>query len=281
MSSDDSSSESSFEEYVATRRAPTRAQSMLAAPTYKCTEKTPQKKHSQRNSRMVSDSDSSENSSDDEDSNKKKVPCRKAPPRAASVPVVMQSWSYRDDTTLLISKQAVDMAESLRNTLDISLHSNQNDVEDVIDFTSEVDEFKMIKLGSIVNSKKKKEPVVEEGVLFRDLGKLSLEAKKEARMERVRQRIEAEEDKKEQEKYEARMKEIEAAKTDMSEAARRKRCWEWYNRIGMVTKMQFIEKLPCLSHVAALEESDVELLPWNARGTMVNVAKLNCMLSSS
>lgn len=162
-----------------------------------------------------------------------------------------------------------------------SVHSRGgSEVEAVIDFTSDLSDFKALSIGSTVKSKKDKKGG-EKAISARELGKLSIEAKKEERMERVRRRIENEEDRKQKEVYQAKMKEIEDKKADMSEAGRRKRCWEWYSRTGMISKAAFIEKVPYLPPGASLEEADVELLPWNARGTMVNIAKLNGMLLSS
>jgi hypothetical protein len=278
-STSDCSSVSSIEDYApVARRVPDRTQSMFTKPSFVT------------NPAVIDSDDSDDDSSDEEAANKKSAPARKPPARAASMPVASArnqskegTGVYISETTLLMSKQAADMAATLKMSLDAaSVHSRDSVVEPIIDFTADLDDFKALKIGSAIKPKKaKKSKDKEEGMSVRDLGKLSLEAKKEERMERVRQRLEAEEDRKQKEVYEAKMKQLEANKADMTEAGRRKRCWEWYSRTGMVSKAKFIEKVPYLPPGAALEEADVELLPWNARGTMVNVAKLNSMLLSS
>ncbi|GKY90681.1 hypothetical protein MPSEU_000041500 [Mayamaea pseudoterrestris] len=291
---DSSSSEStvsSIEEYTPpARKAPARTQSMVTKPTFAA--KTTSSARS-TSATVVSDSDDdSDDSSDDEAAKqKKKTIVRRAPARALSMPVTKAKGSssdnaagvYINETTLLMSKQAADMAASLKMSMDAaSVHSRDNEVEAVIDFTADLCDFKALDIGTAVKPKKdKKGKKGDKAISVRELGKMSIEAKKEERMERVRQRIEAEEDRKQKELYHAKMKEIEDKKADMSEAGRRKRCWEWYSRTGMISKAAFIEKIPYLPPAASLDEADVELLPWNARGTMVNVAKLNGMLLSS
>lgn len=278
-STSDCSSVSSVEEYPLARKVPDRTQSMFTSPTFV----------SKPNSVTESDSDDSDDSSDEDEAPRKSKapPVRKAPARAASMPAATKAKSsasaaYLDETTLLMSKQAADMASALKMSLDAaSVHSRDSEVEPIIDFTAECDDFKVIDMQPSIKKDKKKKKDEGTRISVRDLGKLSLEAKKQERMERVRHRLEAEEDRKQKEIYEAKMKQLEANKADMTEAGRRKRCWEWYSRTGMISKEKFIEKIPYLPPAAALEEADVELLPWNARGTMVNVAKLNSMLLSS
>jgi hypothetical protein len=67
-------------------------------------------------------------------------------------------------------------------------------------------------------------------------------------------------------------------KVDMSEKARRDRIYSCYSRYAMPTKEQFkvmVSKMP-VSYGSTVK--DIDLLPWDARGMRVNIAKINQVL---
>lgn len=65
---------------------------------------------------------------------------------------------------------------------------------------------------------------------------------------------------------------------ERSETARTQRAYSWYTRMGMPKRDAFKKKVANLPATANLEESDVDLLPWNSTGTRVNVAKMTSVL---
>lgn len=105
------------------------------------------------------------------------------------------------------------------------------------------------------------------------------QAARAARMEKVRARIAREKkEKEEEEAKKKKKKKEEVAKLDSSENARRERAYSWYTRSAMPKRDDFKERVRAMPLSSGITEEDVDLLPWNSRGTMVNVAKMNSFL---
>lgn len=96
-------------------------------------------------------------------------------------------------------------------------------------------------------------------------------AAREARMKKVRERIARERQKKEEE---ARQKKLESYN---SEEARRQRVFDWYCRWGRITRREMKRKLKAIKKTSEIDidESDIDLLPWNFNGTLIDATKLN------
>lgn len=76
-----------------------------------------------------------------------------------------------------------------------------------------------------------------------------------------------------------KMKEKQTKKKeyDMSEDARRDRVYKWYGRCGQPNRKTLEKKIASLKHKEGVSPDDVELLPWNFNGTMVNVSQMISM----
>ena len=95
------------------------------------------------------------------------------------------------------------------------------------------------------------------------------------RLEKVRKRIAREKEDAEQRKLEAQRR---ANELFMSEAARRQRLYEWYCRLGRPNRKQMKKHIKDLKATSSskhkLSEYDIDLLPWNSKGSLVNRSKL-------
>ena len=76
-----------------------------------------------------------------------------------------------------------------------------------------------------------------------------------------------------------KLKEQEAKKKeyDMSLDARRDRAYQWYGRCGQPNRKTLKKKIAELKHKEGVSQEDVELLPWNFNGTLVNVSQMISM----
>jgi hypothetical protein len=61
-----------------------------------------------------------------------------------------------------------------------------------------------------------------------------------------------------------------------TEQARAERAYGWYSKLGLPSRENFKKKIKLIASID-ITADDVDLLPWNGSGTMVNVAKLNTM----
>mmetsp|Transcript_20184 Transcript_20184/g.43579 ORF Transcript_20184/g.43579 Transcript_20184/m.43579 type:complete len:809 (-) Transcript_20184:263-2689(-) len=97
-------------------------------------------------------------------------------------------------------------------------------------------------------------------------------AAREARMEKVRARIAKEKEKKQQ-------KQQQQQDTLLSEEERRDRAYQWYMHCGMISREKLKIKCRKVHKKKTMEtlctEHDVDLLPWNFNGTLVNVTQMN------
>ena len=98
---------------------------------------------------------------------------------------------------------------------------------------------------------------------------------REMRLAKARERIEkkkADEAKKEEEKM---MDERNCTvKLDMSKAARVERAYSWYTRMAMPTRDKMKQRVEYMPASSGVTPDDVDLLPWNARGSFVSVAAM-------
>lgn len=98
---------------------------------------------------------------------------------------------------------------------------------------------------------------------------------REMRLAKARERIEK---KKEEEAKKQEQKIIEernnAGKLDMSKAARVERAYSWYTRMAMPTREKMKQRVEFMPASSGVTPDDVDLLPWNARGTFVSVAAM-------
>jgi hypothetical protein len=102
------------------------------------------------------------------------------------------------------------------------------------------------------------------------------------RLARARQRIEKEKAlaKKQEEEENIRRAQREAkankpAELDMSEAARRDRAYQWYSRCGQPNRKELKRRIASMKKSdAGVSTADVDLLPWNFNGSLINVSKM-------
>lgn len=108
---------------------------------------------------------------------------------------------------------------------------------------------------------------------------------REMRLAKARERIEKKKDDEAALLAEARVKAKEGgSKLDMSKAARVERAYSWYSRMAMPTREKMKERVEFMPASSGVTPDDVDLLPWNARGTFVSVAammRINRTASSS
>ena len=93
-------------------------------------------------------------------------------------------------------------------------------------------------------------------------------AERAARLERAKLRIDGE-------KEAERKKQADANKVDMSEEARKQRAYAWYSRCGHPAKKELIKRVKAMgSKGCDISVADIDLLPWNFNGTMVNASRM-------
>jgi hypothetical protein len=98
---------------------------------------------------------------------------------------------------------------------------------------------------------------------------------REMRLAKARERIEkkkAEEAKQEEQKIidERNV----AGKLDMTKPARVERAYSWYTRMAMPSRDKMKQRVEFMPASSGVTPDDVDLLPWNARGTFVSVAAM-------
>lgn len=97
-------------------------------------------------------------------------------------------------------------------------------------------------------------------------------AARKLRLEKIRERIERE---KEESRIKKENDDRQAKERYRSEEGRRERAYKFYCRVGMVSSKEMKKRVKALGKGAPIKEEDVDLLPWNFSGTVVNIAKLN------
>jgi len=111
-----------------------------------------------------------------------------------------------------------------------------------------------------------------------------LEQRKQDRMNRLaraRERIARDKRtfqlREEEEAKQLKEKERRKKEYDMAEDARRDRVYKWYGRCGQPNRKVLKKKIAALQHKEGVSPEDVELLPWNFNGTLVNVSQMISM----
>jgi hypothetical protein len=98
---------------------------------------------------------------------------------------------------------------------------------------------------------------------------------REMRLAKARERIEKKKDDEAAKAEQERLKEKEGyGKLDMSKSARVERAYSWYSRMAMPTREKMKERVEFMPASSGVTPDDVDLLPWNARGTFVSVAAM-------
>lgn len=98
---------------------------------------------------------------------------------------------------------------------------------------------------------------------------------REMRLAKARERIEKKKDDEAAKEAKERLKDKEStSKLDMSKAARVERAYSWYSRMAMPTREKMKERVEYMPASSGVTPDDVDLLPWNARGTFVSVAAM-------
>jgi hypothetical protein len=101
------------------------------------------------------------------------------------------------------------------------------------------------------------------------------------RLARARQRIEKEKALAKRQEEEENIRQAKAnkpAELDMSEAARRDRAYQWYSRCGQPNRKDLKRRIAVMKKSdAGVSTEDVDLLPWNFNGSLINVSKMISM----
>ena len=171
-----------------------------------------------------------------------------------------------------IRRLSKDSAELKRLNEDLdktSLH-----LDDLEEDTKRAQEERRKKEGEI----KRKEEEQRKKIL--EKARMKIQEERRLRQESIRSRIAAEEaeakrKKKEKEEEEKRKSEKTKTKANTPQA-RAERAYGWYSKLGLPTRDNFKKKIKLIASIDITAE-DIDLLPWNGTGTMVNVAKLNSM----
>lgn len=205
-------------------------------------------------------------------------PQRRAPERTPSIGL--------DASEHLVKQTEIEM-EKRRRELSVSTHSLESCEEMLENLSAEfdfdepkqVEDFDIAKAAEAYKKepKEKKAPTVSQTTLLKN--------KREMRLSKVRERLRAKEEAKEREedqKMEQKMKDAmcPTGNLDMSEAARRDRAYSWYTRMAMPTREAMKEKVDTMPTSSGLTKECVDLLPWNASGKMVNVAKMQKFINA-
>jgi hypothetical protein len=106
---------------------------------------------------------------------------------------------------------------------------------------------------------------------------------REMRLAKARERIEKKKDDEAVKEAQERLRDKEngTSKLDMSKAARVERAYSWYSRMAMPTREKMKERVEYMPASSGVTPDDVDLLPWNARGTFVSVAAMMRMNRTS
>jgi hypothetical protein len=98
---------------------------------------------------------------------------------------------------------------------------------------------------------------------------------REMRLAKARERIEKKKEDEAAKEAKERLKDKDStSKLDMSKAARVERAYSWYSRMAMPTREKMKERVEFMPASSGVTPDDVDLLPWNARGTFVSVAAM-------
>jgi hypothetical protein len=174
---------------------------------------------------------------------------------------------------LLEMQQIAEKLELESNGLDAASTHIRKEFEDSVRQTSERKALTRQK-----SDEKLLKKLSEHGV---STGPLDHRAKAQARrdrMDRIREKKEREKEERESkamdEEFEKRQAERELYR---SEKARMERAYNWYTRLAFPKRDEMKDKIAAMPNPDICID-DVDLLPWNASGKIVNVPKLNSIL---
>jgi hypothetical protein len=194
--------------------------------------------------------------------------------------------NYDLDSSTHSTNEALSKSQRIKDEMDASIHSIQESQAAIEalekgveqDFEDVQKTMKDIELQSVEGSRKAGDGA--QSVIQKKMAEK--QALRKARMEKVRARIAREKEEKDkaeqEEKDKQKLKDSQAAKLDFSEESRRERAYTWYTRSGMPNKKNYKERIQAMPLSSGITEEDIDLLPWNARNDMVNVAKMNAYL---
>jgi uncharacterized phage infection (PIP) family protein YhgE len=170
-----------------------------------------------------------------------------------------------------IEKSDADLKAQEKQMLDISRH-----LDDEIQKVSNVIENSDDNLKKLAEERvaEKSRSKVERNTSFKQI-------EREARIERAKERIEKENEEKEQKERAERNAKLAGNHHDPSEKARIERAYTWYTRMAMPNREKMKERIVLMSSTTGVAVEDVDLLPWNAKGTFVSVATMMKILRTS
>lgn len=248
-------------------------------------EPDPPKPKSNRSSSNYESLSEPDSSSDADSDAVAPVASKPLPPKASgtSESVRKQESSSADiEKALKVSKLAINEAEERRKKQLIDIEKSGADLKaqekKMLDITkhldTEIENVSSVLVNSDDNLKKLAEERVAQKSVFSIDTKTSLkQIERDARIERAKERIEREREEKEKKERDEKNAKI-ASTHDSSEKARIERAYTWYTRMAMPSREKMKERIALMSSTTGVSEEDVDLLPWNARGTFVSVATM-------
>jgi len=186
--------------------------------------------------------------------------------------VIAKSEAEEKKRQALISMNRENLRQRSEEALSISRHLEEelNNLSDEFDSSDET----MKKLEEKLEKKRNSSHNLEKRKEQKDkFERRNIE--REMRLAKARERIDkkkAEEAKKEEQKIMDDRN--NAGKLDMSKAARVERAYSWYTRMAMPTRDKMKQRVEFMPASSGVTPDDVDLLPWNARGSFVSVAAM-------
>lgn len=230
----------------------------------------PKSNRSSSNYESLSEPDSS--SDDDSDASGKPVPAK----GNASKGKQDNSSAYIEKT-LKSSKQAISEAEERRKkqlqSVEKSGVERQAQEKKMLDISKHLDDEIQNVSSVLENSDMAGGRVTQKSMHSIDSKTTLKQLEREERLERAKERIEKENEEKEQKERKEKNAKMNVAH-DTSEKARIERAYTWYTRMAMPSREKMKERIALMSSTTGVTEEDVDLLPWNARGTFVSVATM-------
>lgn len=170
---------------------------------------------------------------------------------------------------LMVSEARNLSKEKNDRVLDVSSHLDKEfkDLSREYDSSDETMRAIETKLAHKKNTEPKKEQSLEKA----RFDKRNIE--REMRLAKARERIEKKKEEQETKEAEEKLKQL-PQKLDMSKSARVERAYSWYTRMAMPNREKMKERVQFMPASAGVTPDDVDLLPWNARGTFVSVAAM-------
>lgn len=247
--------------------------------------------------------DSDEDSSDEEDQDKDK-PLKKTAVVVDRRNTITRKHSSREIEMTLSAQSAalqkvVDEEARRRSNLDESKHEFEERNAKALDVSRHIDdEFEALSKEydssdddaiKAIEEKLEAKRNSTDSCNIRSEEKAKFERRnmeREMRLAKARERIEKKKDDEAAKNAQERLLREEGGygKLDMSKAARVERAYSWYSRMAMPSREKMKERVEFMPASSGVTPDDVDLLPWNARGTFVSVAammRINRTASSS